>query len=374
MERDKRKKGSIIASEIAKRKEDRTRFANILLHEVKGPLRRIIEKYRINEKPSESDLNELVSVVNQTNSFIEKSLREFNKEESTEAEICLHTFEYSKVSTFGSALSRLSEDSLNSDNIDFNVFPDKPIFMKCCELSTDELFHSIKILVTNAEDAIGTRGGEISIFSSSFMEEDKEFCEILVKDNGPSFPHQAKEALKNNTSYTSKLKHGGTGFGLLNTKGMLEAIGGKLIIDDEHDGYKLVKLSIPVVPQPNWMLDISLLDATILILDDDPSIVNKVKATLRYSNPVVLFSNEADFLKVAEAQKEAFLLIDFDYGDSRNGLDLILQAELKSRSVLLTGRIPYDVNLMTRSIKERVKLFPKSFLNSENHYLGDANE
>jgi FixJ family two-component response regulator len=110
------------------------------------------------------------------------------------------------------------------------------------------------------------------------------------------------------------------------------------------------------------MYDISKTSAdSIVALDDDTSIQQRLEALFPNRN-IKVFAPEDEFLKSARAAESSLVLVDYDYGGTRSGIDLILAEGLTRNAVLLSGRLSFDHQIRSTAQEQGVRLFPKECL------------
>ena len=98
-------------------------------------------------------------------------------------------------------------------------------------------------------------------------------------------------------------------------------------------------------------------------MDDDATMAHQLAAAFPGKKvSFFFFQSEEDFLKNADGSDSAMLLVDYDFGGTTNGLDLIVSKGLTQRAVLLSGEIAFDPNLRATAEAQGVRLFPKECL------------
>lgn len=141
----------------------------------------------------------------------------------------------------------------------------------------------------------------------------------------------------------------------------MERAGGEVTVQNLPDG-ALVRVRLPRTATPNWFYDISSSETdNVIALDDDLTIRDQLQTILK-KRAVNLHQTEQDFLSEAHRSPDALLLIDYDFGGDKNGLDLILSQGLTRRAVLLSGRISFDAKIRATAEANGVRMFPKECL------------
>ena len=160
-------------------------------------------------------------------------------------------------------------------------------------------------------------------------------------------------------------KPGGHGRGLLSARTLVEEAGGSLNLLTQTGGATAV-VTLPLCEQPEWLFDPRLSEATqILILDDDESILERVQSAFKGAS-YSLYSDEAEFLSAAKRSSQALLLVDYSFGGSRSGLDLIQQEGLQSRAVLFSGRAQFDEKVLDGVVQSGIRALPKEMIFAKN--------
>lgn len=98
-------------------------------------------------------------------------------------------------------------------------------------LSHERFVQVLLNLLMNAADACG-RGGEVVVRARA-KEDDRSEVEVSVTDTGPGVPPEMKERLFEPFATTKEVGKG-TGLGLAVSRGLVEAAGGSLILDDGY--------------------------------------------------------------------------------------------------------------------------------------------
>lgn len=113
----------------------------------------------------------------------------------------------------------------------------------------EEMLHTVlRNLVSNAIK-FSNRGGKVDINSKLFKESEKQFVEIIVKDNGVGISPDTKSKLFNiseNISAKGTDEEQGTGLGLIICKEFVEKHGGKIWVESELGKGSQFIFTIPV--------------------------------------------------------------------------------------------------------------------------------
>ena len=96
-------------------------------------------------------------------------------------------------------------------------------------------------------------------------------------------------------------------------------------------------------------------------LDDDTTIAKKLERV--FSGRELRFTQtEPHFSAESVRDPDALLLVDYDFGGSQNGIDLIVGRGLTRQAVLVSGRISFDPGIRAQAERHGIKLFPKECL------------
>jgi signal transduction histidine kinase len=108
-------------------------------------------------------------------------------------------------------------------------------------------------LVKNSVDFVPEKGGKITIRAEAEQSDQKNnasssFVMFTISDNGSGIPIEKIEKLfikfyQTDTSVSRK--HGGTGLGLAICKGIIQAHGGRIWVDEHYTGGASIKFTLP---------------------------------------------------------------------------------------------------------------------------------
>lgn len=275
------------------------------------------------------------------------------------------TIQQEQLSSVGAVLQDLAIESAAialKSKVKFRVQIAPASLTQFCNLSSLDLYRAISNLIDNAFNALkNSETKEIDFIVTSSSDE----CVCSIKDTGSGFTEDGLLQIQQGAIYSDTPS--GNGLGYKSAKSLVGRCGGTIQPFRIGDA-TIITVRIPIVSAPKWFFNIRTIeDKDFAILDDDTEILSKLRSTL---NPDVLanraisvFNNETDFLSFVESNPETFLIIDYDYSGSRNGLDLIEHEHLEDRAVLVSGLIPFDTVIMDRASSLDLRLFPKSYLN-----------
>jgi signal transduction histidine kinase len=182
---------------------------------------------------------------------------------------------------------------------------------------------------------------------------------ISIRDFGPGISTTALEAFYAKRVHTTKPS--GHGRGLRLARELTENAGGNLAIQSDTSG-TTVLIHLPTCERPNWYFEVDpQSEGHFIALDDDDTIEEQLKRSLPRAT-VCRCTEESEFLTQARENPRAILLVDYSFGGTRNGLDLIRKEGLKDRAILFSGRVQFDQVLLASVIHENVRILPKEVL------------
>jgi hypothetical protein len=265
------------------------------------------------------------------------------------------------ASTIGGAVRMiLDEETAKARARGITITADlpRPIYHTFAPITFTELGRIFSNLIVNAVDAAEHGQKKVYITAKS----SDTHCEITVRDFGNGFDPAALNRLQEGRQGSTKPN--GTGLGLLTAKALIEKAGGSLTISSLSNG-AIVLVHLPILDTPAWFHDITRTKATtILALDDDSTMNRQLKGIFPEKN-IELFQREEDFLAATLRDEAALALVDYDFGGTRTGLDLITGHGLTRRAVLLSGRIAFDPKIRASAEASGVRMYPKECLARE---------
>lgn len=238
------------------------------------------------------------------------------------------------------------------------------------DASSYGLFANIKIhefkralsnLIDNSVEAIG-RTGQVTV--GARLETDQVV--VYVKDNGKGIPEEIIPKLAQRDKTFGKEK--GTGLGLYQVRISVESWGGTISISSQVGAGTTIELFLPSASAPEWF--VSTIDitspATVVVLDDDPSIHQiwnrRLAATTDENSDIALlhFSSPEEILRWHREESNGgnvLYLIDYELtGYETTGLDIIENLGITDQAILVTSRheespiVERCGNLQTRMI------------------------
>ncbi|MDH3696129.1 MAG: HAMP domain-containing histidine kinase [Nitrosopumilus sp.] len=130
-------------------------------------------------------------------------------------------------------------------NIEFVNSTKETIFATTDESRLEQVYNN---LIRNAVDFVPKEGGKIEIGVKG--DDNKIIC--YVKDNGIGISKEKQKELFNQfyqVDSSLQRKHGGTGLGLYISKGIIEALGGKIWVESELGKGASIYFSIPKIKE-----------------------------------------------------------------------------------------------------------------------------
>jgi two-component system NtrC family sensor kinase len=98
-------------------------------------------------------------------------------------------------------------------------------------------------IIDNAIDAIGKKGGEINI-TTAYHAKGKEIA-IGISDTGPGIPRAMLKKIFD-PFFTTKKEGKGTGLGLSISYGIVERLGGRMLVASEEGIGTTFTISLPI--------------------------------------------------------------------------------------------------------------------------------
>ncbi len=157
-----------------------------------------------------------------------------------------NTMEFKKekfaVDDFMNQVMELSIPMMEDKKIEFVNSTSMKIFITSDKIRLNEVFYN---LIQNAVDFVPTTGGRIEIQAK---EEEGDSILFYVKDNGSGILEKRKDQVFKKfyqVDISFKRKYGGSGFGLVICKGIVENLGGKIWFESKEGEGTVFYFSIP---------------------------------------------------------------------------------------------------------------------------------
>lgn len=253
-------------------------------------------------------------------------------------------------------------------NLDISFLNPEVTYGIFSNINPAELKRVISNLINNAVEAIGENPGTIGISMSA----DANYTWINIQDNGPGIPeHIISNLGELGTSFGKEDSNSGNGLGIYHAKKTIEKFGGKLFITSDRSQGTTVSIKLNRSKTPSWFVEKILLKppCTIVSLDDDSAIhdlwLNKFKHFKEKDDSIsfVSFSSIDQFtnwfFEHKNKESSSVFLIDYEFlGQEKNGIDIIKDFQIQSKSILVTSRFD-DPKVKTSCESLNIKLVPK---------------
>jgi len=259
--------------------------------------------------------------------------------------------------SLGGVVQTCIEDLKMSHSVELIADIARKAFTAFVPIEYSEMSRCATNILLNAIEASSAASPTSKIYVSAHVSDTG--CEIVVKDQGAGFSDEALRAALSGNQMTTK--PGGTGLGVISARTILARIGGELKITTSAAG-TVVRLILPRVAPPAWFFNIgNHVAKELIVLDDDTNIHEKVRR-LFPEKTVFATTREDEFIKLAQEMPNALVLVDFDFGGTRSGLDLIASEPALRQGVLVSGRISFDRDLRGSALDRGVRMYPKECL------------
>ncbi|MDR2251772.1 MAG: GHKL domain-containing protein [Endomicrobium sp.] len=220
-------------------------------------------------------------------------------------------------------------------------------------------------LLNNGVEAIEKKKGEISVGYKVKGEE----VEIRGKDNGQGMPKEIAEKLMKGEKVETSKKKSGHGLGMEQVQSVLKAIKGQMRIESKENVGTEIILTFPKAEKPRWFADkIEIKKGYEVVIVDDEELVHEVwKEKLKeYEKEIRLKffkqGKEAlNYLKSLKNKEKVLLIADYELKEDINGIDIIEEAGMKERHVLVTNMYLGEIKDFSRK-SEYLKIFHKNLL------------
>lgn len=268
-------------------------------------------------------------------------------------ELCF-TEQQQAVCSVGGVVQTCIDDLKGAHAVEVIANIPRKAFTVFIPIAYSEMSRCVTNILVNAIEATTAPDSSSKVYIS--VDVSNDLCEVVIKDYGKGFPSNVLNEVMAGTRSTTK--SGGTGLGIISTKAILERGKGDLKIASSPAG-TIVRLLVPRSVPPSWFFNIANSPAKeIAVLDDDAAVHEKIRR-LFSEKEVFATADEALFLNHMRAHPNALALVDFDFGGSRSGLDIL--SEVKD-GVLISGRISFDEKLRARAVALGSRMYPKECL------------
>lgn len=188
---------------------------------------------------------------------------------------------------------------------------------------------------------------------------------ITIQDFGCGIPLDEIDSVLDGKS----LKMNGNGIGLSSANKFAISINGKLTIESTLNVGTTVTINFPTDQFPKqYTNNIRILTTNVIILDDDPDVINTWQQYFLKNSPeittsyFVRFSSLRDFLSLHNSRNDITYLLDYRvFSEKINAIDIVKEFNLTN--VYLITNYAEDEKLQEEIKSLPVKLIPKSMLN-----------
>ncbi len=227
-------------------------------------------------------------------------------------------------------------------------------------------------MVLNARDAIDSEGKiEIRTFSEDQTtgNEDRKVC-IQISDNGKGIKEEHKKHIFE-PFFTTKDKSGGTGLGLATVYSIMEQNGGSITFESQYGKGTTFLLLFPAADRydsrqnKTTAPDVSLADKTVLLVEDEESLLRLAERILRTEGCRVISAKNASdaFEKIRELTEPIDVLVTDIIMPGMNGKELSdrLLAEGKIKTVLFMSGYTDEVINRHGVLEDGINFIHKPF-------------
>ena len=232
-------------------------------------------------------------------------------------------------------------------------------------VSPTELGRVISNLVNNSVEAFKNGSGEVLVTVRGYG----TYAKLEIEDNGIGINDEILRQLGSpGVSFGKNGSESGNGLGIHHAKSAIEDWGGKFSITSQVARGTKVEISIPRATTPSWFAEMITLaeETTVVAVDDDLSIhqiwserLFELQTSKGQKLQLLSFTSGAEF-KILELNENMIFLMDFELlNQKETGIDLILNRNLASRSILVTSRHD-ESSIREICEKHKIRILPKS--------------
>ncbi len=228
-----------------------------------------------------------------------------------------------------------------------------PLDLPAILLDADQIHQVLLNLLVNSQQALEEQAGERTIAISARVDPDEAVVILALSDNGPGVSGAIRSRIFD-PYFTTKPQGSGTGIGLAVSRGIVEAHGGSLDLDEGADAGARFVIRLPLDPAPDAMLSPAAQGqpaiaadparGSVLVVDDEPDIAATLAEIAEGMGfEVVLAGSGGDAHKQVERRDGAFEAILCDVrmpgGDGLSFYDWLLanHPALARRIGFITG-------------------------------------
>lgn len=198
-----------------------------------------------------------------------------------------------------------------------------------------------------------TESGKVTL-STAYLNDSKDFFEIAVKDTGIGMTNEQVNKLFSSFTQadsSTTRKYGGTGLGLSISKQLSEIMGGSLKVDSEEGKGSIFRVSLPTNSKVSKDVNSkknktknnkqSIKGSTILVIDDDQSVIDVLSEQLKRKGfEVITANNGAEGIRMANEYQPSAITLDILMPEM-DGWDVLKQLKgdekLKNTPVIISS-------------------------------------
>lgn len=233
------------------------------------------------------------------------------------------------------------------------------------QMNAIEFKRMLSNIINNSIEALENGAGKINIMAKRH----NEMVEVTVVDNGKGMPESILNRIGEEGFSFDKSKSG-SGLGIYHAKQVISKIKGQFSIRPNKEKGTIVGILLPLAKPPAWFVEAINLQgiSNVVVLDDDMSIHQIWQGRFKSIGIEKLgisfysFSSVDDFSKwcLTNDSNQNLYLIDYEFlGEKVNGLDVIEQSNIASRSILVTSRYE-EGHVREKAASLHVKIIPKT--------------
>ncbi len=257
--------------------------------------------------------------------------------------------------------------------------------------NSNELSRVISNLINNSVEALPNQSGNIEV--SVFINSDSKVC-IQIKDNGSGIPKHILEKLgQAGISHGKENTQSGNGLGVYHAIKTIQEFGGQIKFqslvsedlkfinkrfsvnqDNLHGNINVstgttILIELPKANMPEWFAESIQLKPgqEFLVVDDDISIHQIWNGRLKHLNAnenrikITSFTSAKEFRDYFKKNlvTEKIFLIDYEFlNQNDNGLKIITDLGIQSKSILVTSRFD-EPHILSECEAQKIKMLPK---------------
>jgi len=185
-----------------------------------------------------------------------------------------------------------------------------------------------------------------------------DFISIIVTDKGKGVPEEILDKL--GSKKISSKSHG-NGIGFYNARKYLEEIGGKLKIKSMTGFGTKVTILVPKSSTPAWFAQNLRINENVFLADDSNETLNFWEKIVRtHRDDVKVKRTNIPFIPNDEISNRT-CLVDYDFGEETNGIEVIQNLKNDEQSYLVTGNFD-SIDLLKDCIEKGIKIIPKNLI------------